>query len=37
MIPNSTEEDLWGIEKRGVLHFGGIHPTARMSCYVSVC
>jgi len=27
----------WGIKWYGILHFGGMHPVARMSCYLSMC
>jgi len=29
-IPDSTEEDLWGMEKYGVLHFDNKRPIVRM-------
>jgi len=34
VIPNSTQEDQWDMEKCGVLHFGSMHPTAHMSRYL---
>jgi len=37
MIPNSTEEDEWDMEKCGVLYFSGRRPTALLSHYLGIC
>jgi len=36
VIPNSTEKDQWGMENVEFSALRGMHPTVRMSQYISM-